>query len=587
MKTKRFLGALILSCLLPITAMADIYQDPVTKVNYKYTVGSSEASVKAGYTEFDYERWDQLYYPGSPDAKGDVDILSSFTVDGIEYTVTSIEYSAFFGCRSLTSVKIPDGVTRIGYMAFYDCSGLTSVTIGNGVMSIDSDTFSGCSGLTSVTIGNGVMSINDRAFYGCSGLTSISIPNSVTSIASDAFYYTGWYKNQPDGILYLDNWLLGYKGDKPTGELVITEGTRGIAGGAFSGCSGLTSITIPNSVENIGGGAFTNTGWYMDQPDGILYLDNWLLGNKGGEPTGELVIKEGTKGFANSALSRCSGLTSIIIPNSVKNIGSNAFYHSGLTSVTIGNGVKSIGSDAFEYNYDLTSVHISDIAAWCTINFCTHRSNPFFFANNLYLGEEKVTNLVIPNSVTRIGDYAFEGCRGLTSVAIPESVTTIGYESFANCSGLTSITIPSSVTTIGNYAFYGCTGMTSVTSLIAEPFEIDERVFSYYDYPSIKFNTAVLFVPKGTKEKYLSTPAWNKFQTILEIGEVVQLKGDVNGDMTIDVADIASVIDVMAGSADVSSASADVNGDGTVDVADIAAIIDEMAASARRQGAEE
>ena len=134
----------------------------------------------------------------------------------------------------------------------------------------------------------------------------------------------------------------------------------------------------------------------------------------------------------------------------------------------------------------LTAVHISDLSAWCKIDFSRGYSNPLFYADNLYLNGEKITNLVIPEDVTSIGDYAFCGCSGLTSVTIPNGVISIGYSAFngcsgltsatiskgitsiedytfSGCSGLTSITIPNRVTNIGKYAFYGCSGLTSIT----------------------------------------------------------------------------------------------------------------------------
>jgi len=179
--------------------------------------------------------------------------LKSVTIGN---SVKKIDRYAFSGCSGLTSVTIPNSVTEIGYSAFEGCTGLTSVTIPNSVTSIGDEAFYECSELTSITIPNSVTSIGYSAFEGCTGLTSVTIPNSVTSIGNEAFYGTGWYNNQPDGILYLDNCCLGYKGSKPTGSLLIKKDTRLIGSYAFRDCSGLTSVTIGNSVTSIGYCAF-------------------------------------------------------------------------------------------------------------------------------------------------------------------------------------------------------------------------------------------------------------------------------------------------------------------------------------------
>ena len=119
------------------------------------------------------------------------------------------------------------------------------------------------------------------------------------------------------------------------------------------------------------------------------------------------------------------------IPDSVTSIGGQAFrYCSSLTSVTIGSSVMSIGNDAFRDCGELTAVHITDVAKWCSISFSNYSANPVYYAHNLYLNGEKITNLVIPNSVTSIGSSAFEYCSGLTSVTIPDSVTNIGDRAF-------------------------------------------------------------------------------------------------------------------------------------------------------------
>ena len=202
-------------------------------------------------------------------------------------------------------------------------------------------------------------------------------------------------------------------------KIILTDKVTSIGERAFYGCTSLTSINIPNSVTVIG----------------------------------------------SSAFSGCTGLTSINIPNSVTSIGERAFSGcTGLTSITLGNSVTSISDGAFYGCSMLTSVHISDIASWCNIEFLP-QNHPFQYSNegHLYLKGEEIKKLIIPNSVTSIGNYAFYNCSGLTSVTIPSSVTSIGICAFRGCSGITSITIPNSVTSIGLYAFYNCSGLTSVT----------------------------------------------------------------------------------------------------------------------------
>ena len=148
----------------------------------------------------------------------------------------------------------------------------------------------------------------------------------------------------------------------------------------------------------------------------------------------------------------------------VTKIGEEAFSHSEyLTTITLPKGITEIGDDAFYECSSLTAVYISSIEAWCKISFNNPSSNPLCYAEKLYLNGELVTDLVIPDGVTKIGSYAFYNYTNLTSITIPDSVTSIGGSAFAFCDNLTSVTIPDSVTSIGRSAFSNCSSLKSIT----------------------------------------------------------------------------------------------------------------------------
>ena len=247
------------------------------------------------------------------------------------------------------------------------------------------------------------------------------------------------YDVEVDGLFYeIDgDSVLVTSGDKSySGDIVIPESiiindrkysVTSIGEGAFFFCSGLKSVTIPNSVTSIGYHAF--------------YYCTGLT---------SVTIPNSVTSIGEGAFYGCSGLASVTIPNSVTSIGNSAFSDcSGLTSVTIANSVKSIGSDAFWGCSSLTSVTIPNSVT--------------SIGGSAFRDCSGLTSVTIPNSVTSIVDHAFHGCSGLTSVTIPNSVTSIGVGAFVFCSGLKSVTIPNSVTSIGEGAFYGCSGLASVT----------------------------------------------------------------------------------------------------------------------------
>ena len=486
------------------------------------------------------------------------DKCSRLTSVVIPNNVTSIDQGVFKGCSRLTSVEIPNSVTYIGRLAFNGCSSLTSVEIPNSVTRIDISAFKDCSGLTSVNIEDvaawckigfndsqanplfyaknlylngekvtelvipdGVTSIGEYAFYNCSALTSVEIPNSVTSIGKQAFdgcynlktvlnrsdltFTKGrdygciaWFANKVlnkydgrigDFIFEKDNatyYLQGYVGDET--ELVLPENYKdsnyAIGATAFEHCSSLTSVVISKGVTSIGEYAFASCSGLTS-----------------------IVLPNSVTSIGDFAFAGCSALTSIMFPNSVTSIGRYAFYNcSDWVSVEIPNSVTSIGYSAFENCRGLTSVNIDDLAAWCKIDFHNDYSNPLYYAKNLYLNGEKVTELVIPDGITSIDSHAFYNCSSLTSVVIPNSVTYIGYYAFSGCQEIKKLYISSEIQWISDYAFYGCAKLIDIYVASIRAITASENIFNEAAY-----NNACLYVPNGYKSAYEETTPWNKF----------------------------------------------------------------------------
>ncbi len=235
---------------------------------------------------------------------------------------------------------------------------------------------------------------------------------------------------------------------------------------AFSGCSSLKSVTIPESVNIIGDRAFScasnfcasnlteisvasGNQAYCSESGVLFSKDKTLLHTYPGGKQGAYSIPDGVTSINDGAFEDCSGLTSVTIPNSVASIGGVAFANcSGLTNVTIPEGVTYIGDQAFWECSGLTSVTIPD-----SVTIIGHAA--FQYCSSL-------TSVTIPDSVTSLGPQAFKYCSGLTCVTIPDSVIRIDDGAFQFCSSLTSVTIPNSVTSIGMFAFEECSGLTSV-----------------------------------------------------------------------------------------------------------------------------
>lgn len=396
-----------------IAALPSLAQTKHVQNGVEYTLNSDGFAIVSGYTR---------------DLPSEVIILPKITKGNKEYILTSIGKNAFFNCKNISSVTIPESVTAIGEWSFCQCTSLTSVIIPDGVAKIGDYSFLDCSSLTSVIMKEGILEIGCRAFAKCKSLISITIPNSVIRIDSDAFEdianvnYKGYASGRPWRAKNINGTIDGDFVYSDTDKTKIT---------AYIGKGG--DVTVPFGVATIGRYAFQNctnlTSVHL--PSGLNAIDRCAFGY-------------------------CSNLMSVNIPFGVTIIGDRAFYGcKGLISLTIPSSVKKIGDEAFE-NIPNVNYSGSHYSMWGAKTINGTIDGDFVYANSekkqltAYIGV--FADIAIPEGVTSIGTRAFAHSN-IKTVIIPESVTSIGWLAFSNCDGLRSVNIPESVTTIGKGAF--------------------------------------------------------------------------------------------------------------------------------------
>ena len=376
-----------------------------------------------------------------------------FIVDGIRYQIVD-DYSVVViqlgePLRSVGDNPTYSGDITIPAMVKYN-------DVKYNVEGINSYAFQYCANLNSVTISEGVSYIFDYAFEHCPNVTSITIPNSVTYIGYQALHQTGWYENQPDGVIYAGKVAYAYKGTMTQDTCLVLKDSivsisdkafedcanlvsikmpstlLSIGSYAFSGCSKLDSISVPESVTSIGIHAFDGTAWYNALPYGVIYAGPMLYGHKGDNILGDtLVVQEGTRIINRQSLTRQSRVKAIIFPESVESIGVEAFYH----------------------------------------------------------------------------------CQNLDSISFPNNLRIISPYAFAECVKLESITLPFGLSYIGNGAFDRCDNLTNITTQALYPPYLAEDAF-----PSTVYTNVVLYVPKKSINSYKNADGWKQFSNIEAIG---------------------------------------------------------------------
>lgn len=457
----------------------------------------------------------------------DVVIPSSYE----DKPVTSISHDAFVGCESLTSISIPDSVTNIGYNSFSWCRNLISITLSDSVTNIGDSAFYGCESLTGIAIPDSVTSIGEGAFFNCKSLKSITIPKNVTSIGDysfsgcpeltsievdegNVFYHSSGnclieiatktlIAGCQNSVIPTDGSVTSIGRDAFSNcssltSITIPDSVTSIGLNAFFACTALTSITFSNSITNIGEGAFAYTAYIDDEnnlEEGILYFGNILYRAQNDKLPKDCIIKSGTTIISDSAFNDCANIASITIPDSVISIGTTVF--SGC------NSLESITVDPANTVYHssgncLIQTETKTLIAGCKNSVIPTDGSVTSISEAAFFGNSGLASITIPDSVTSIGDDAFYLCTNLENITVeennskycsidgilydkpitkiicipknlsgqvsmPNGVTIIDRYAFYCCSSLTSITIPNSVTSIGEDAFSGCSSLTSIT----------------------------------------------------------------------------------------------------------------------------
>lgn len=394
---------------------------------------------------------------------------------------------------SIKSLVIEEGVTTVGQSAFFGCDQLTSVTLPTSLEKIEAQAFRSCAGLKEITIPAGVSEIDTCAFADCSALVEIKVDSKNTAfMAQEGVLFSG-------DLSELIVWPAG-----KTGAYDIPAETRTVNAFAFSGCSGLTTITIPEGVIAIHNNAFQNCTGLMSVvlPKGLQSIEPQLF--YGCTGLKEITIPSSVTVINDYAFSGCSSLQLVhftgtesawnkitIYSDNEELLEAQRTYGTDGPCGTCGDNLKWELSDAgvltisgtgemsFEwggvswknYSQDIKSVVIEEgvisIARYafsdCTaLTSVTIPASVTSVEGNAFSGCTALADVVIPSSITKIESFAFSRCTSLAEITIPDGVTDIGYGAFEYCSKLTSVSIPESVTVIGTGAFSNCSSLTGI-----------------------------------------------------------------------------------------------------------------------------
>lgn len=439
--------------------------------------------------------------------------------------------------NAITSVTIPEGVTELADCAFFRCKGLEKVVLPESLKTIGKSVFAGCERLETVTLPAKLRSIGDGAFSGCTRFEKIVIPDSVKSMGTGVFSQCARLREVtlpkglkeldgtfidcisletvplPKGLTKLDRTFMDCTGLR---EVILPEGLTEIGAYTFEGCanlealalperltvigeeafakSGLTAVTVPDAVTEIGWGAFMSCERLAQVrlPAGIEILSREIF--DGCKALRHIDIPAGVRKIEGRAFCNCEGLEALTVPGTVEVLDGTAFMGCGhLRTVTLEEGVRELGNNAFgccpelepvvlprslesldPYTFDKTPVLPED--------------HPHLYIQDGMLCTRKGTLILcdtakqgacrVPEGITEIGPYAFNGCKELTEIVLPESVKHIQNQAFENCAKLEAVNLPPQLETLGGSAFEGCAALSGELVIPEKITSLESRLFS-------------------------------------------------------------------------------------------------------------
>ena len=438
----------------------------------------------------------KIKIPSGVTSIGSLAFYSCQSLANVEFTSYKLEEvgtNAFGACTALTSLMLPSTVKKLGASAF-DGSGLTSFAVPPAVTEIPDTLFQNCTALTSVSLPDDITRMGVNVFKGATSLSEVVLPKNLETVSGNTFSGSGLEKitahpestvfsTDSNGVLYNfdQTELIAYPAGRyyssftvpstvetikanafanatnltsisfPTGS---SAKLATIENSAFSGCTGLRSVTIPITVKEIGTSAFS----------GCTAMTSLTF--TGYNSTSE-TSKSNCATIGNSAFRGCTALTAVTTPNSLTSIGNNAFSGcTKLATLTLNNGLESIGDSAFEGDTAITAINIPDsVTALGQKAFkgCSAAATLKISKNLEEIKMEtfhsctSLTSAIIPTGVKTLANSIFYGCTGLVEANIPNSVTTMGTYMFHNCTSLEKAVVSNKITTVQNNTFYGCT----------------------------------------------------------------------------------------------------------------------------------